>query len=260
MNNQTFYDQVLEAHGLSGGAKIHGNYCGPSWTAGMPVPAKDVEASGPPGSNTFTSVKPTDNLDLACAEHDWFCGHISKNKMCTPNMDQMLITKALNIAKDPSQPYGLRAKSLIVATGMYYAKEFMHKQNAHLDGGGMIGDFMEGIDEEMFKRFVSFVGSRLSDFFRNKRQEHYRDMQRNTGRRTRGGRRGGVRGSFSQVGDDYKLGDIFRWILDMERPEKIYRRNRSISQETSDWRSGRDEHIDKKRDITFWNYDYPGNM
>jgi len=52
-----------------GGLKIHGLYCGPNWTSGKVLAAKDAVDSD-------WSVQPIDDLDAACKTHDFQCGKV----------------------------------------------------------------------------------------------------------------------------------------------------------------------------------------
>jgi hypothetical protein len=83
--------------------RIHGNYCGPNWTAGQAKPASMIDR--------LPYVAPTDALDKACMEHDRSC---SKNG-CSTEGDNKLRNAALVIAL--TQPR-LREVALLVAAGM----------------------------------------------------------------------------------------------------------------------------------------------
>lgn len=83
--------------------RIHGNYCGPNWTAGQRRPAKDIDK--------LPYVAPTDALDAGCLEHDRTC---SKGG-CTKEGDLKLRNTALLVAF--TQPR-LREVALLVAAGM----------------------------------------------------------------------------------------------------------------------------------------------
>jgi len=83
--------------------KIHGNYCGPNWTAGQAKPASMIDS--------LPYVKPTDALDKACLDHDRSC---SKSG-CTSKGDLRLRNAALLVAvTNPS----LRSKALLIAASM----------------------------------------------------------------------------------------------------------------------------------------------
>ena len=83
--------------------KIHGNYCGPNWTAGQPKPASMIDS--------LPYVAPRDALDAACLQHDRDC---SKGG-CSAKGDTQLRNKALRIAlTNPT----LRPVALLVAASM----------------------------------------------------------------------------------------------------------------------------------------------
>lgn len=86
-------------------AKLHGNYCGPNWTAGQSKPASMID--------DLPYVAPTDALDAACLRHDRSC----KNG-CTAQGDSKLRNAALAIALTNPR---LRNVALIVAAGMTVA-------------------------------------------------------------------------------------------------------------------------------------------
>jgi hypothetical protein len=67
--------------------QIHGNYCGPNWTAGKALRASDPKVDW--------SVKAIDKLDQACKEHDLDCSHPGG---CSKEGDLKLIAKAQWIA------------------------------------------------------------------------------------------------------------------------------------------------------------------
>ena len=88
--------------------KIHGNWCGPDWTAGQKKPAKDLIPSD-------RDVACLDKLDCACKVHDI---EVFQNGGRTKSSDENLASKALRIAYDFRQPRSLRRKALLVAYGM----------------------------------------------------------------------------------------------------------------------------------------------
>jgi len=73
-------------NGVNTLVKIHGNYCGPNWTGGKPYAAND--------SRVDWSVKPIDELDRVCRNHDLSC---SKGG-CTAADDERLARRAGMIA------------------------------------------------------------------------------------------------------------------------------------------------------------------
>lgn len=84
-------------------ARIHGNYCGPNWTAGKARPAKDIDR--------LPYVAPTDALDRACMNHDRDC---SKGG-CSAKGDRKLRDAALMVAV--TTPH-LRSVALVIAAAM----------------------------------------------------------------------------------------------------------------------------------------------
>lgn len=88
--------------------KIHGNWCGPDWTAGQRKPAAALRPSD-------RSVRCIDKLDCACRIHDI---EVFQNGGRTKGSDSNLSSKALRIAYDLKQPRSLRRKALLVAYGM----------------------------------------------------------------------------------------------------------------------------------------------
>lgn len=86
--------------------RIHGNYCGPNWTAGQRRPAADIDK--------LPYVAPTDALDAACRTHDKSC---SKGG-CTAAADIKLRNRALFIAATSPQ---LREPALLIAAAMTVA-------------------------------------------------------------------------------------------------------------------------------------------
>lgn len=83
--------------------KIHGNYCGPNWTAGQAKPASEIDR--------LPYVAPVDALDKACLNHDRDC---SKGG-CSTKGDTRLRNAALLVAL--TRP-DLRNVALLVAAGM----------------------------------------------------------------------------------------------------------------------------------------------
>ena len=66
--------------------RIHGNYCGPNWTAGRAIPASEIDS--------VPYVAPIDALDAACLEHDRDCAKGG----CSAKGDRRLAQKALAVA------------------------------------------------------------------------------------------------------------------------------------------------------------------
>lgn len=86
--------------------RIHGNYCGPNWTAGQAKPASMIDQ--------LPYVAPTDALDAGCLEHDRSC---SKGG-CSATADLRLRNVALGVAL--VNPL-LRPKALAIAAAMEVA-------------------------------------------------------------------------------------------------------------------------------------------
>ena len=82
--------------------KVHGNYCGPNWTAGQNKPASMID--------DLPYVAPIDRLDAGCLVHDREC----KNG-CTAKADRKLRNVALSVAATNPR---LRPIALFVALGM----------------------------------------------------------------------------------------------------------------------------------------------
>lgn len=85
--------------------KIHGNYCGPNWTHGRPVPASDYDK--------YPEVRPIDRLDAACQAHDKDCSHGG----CSQKGDLALRDVALAVAIT-SPDIQLRATAALIAAAM----------------------------------------------------------------------------------------------------------------------------------------------
>ena len=90
--------------------KIHGNYCGPNWTHGRPIPASQYAL--------YPEVKPIDALDRACQSHDKDCSLGG----CSKKGDIRLRNRALAVAAVTSDP-SLRATALLVAGGMTFTSQ-----------------------------------------------------------------------------------------------------------------------------------------
>ena len=73
--------------------KIHGNWCGPNWTAGRKISARDYKLAG----GTFKS-KCLDQLDCACRSHDKGC---SRKSGCNYEDDTKLMRAADKILANP---------------------------------------------------------------------------------------------------------------------------------------------------------------
>jgi len=73
--------------------KIHGNWCGPNWTAGRRISAQQYRAEG--GQFDEPCV---DKLDCGCRKHDRDC---SDPPGCSRKGDTELIKTALEVASNP---------------------------------------------------------------------------------------------------------------------------------------------------------------
>ena len=80
-------------------ARIHGNYCGPTWTAGKKFVAADPRVDW--------AVPCVDKLDCACKKHDRDCAH---PKGCSRKGDLALIHTAYWVGLTSINPI-LRAKA-----------------------------------------------------------------------------------------------------------------------------------------------------
>lgn len=88
--------------------RIHGNWCGPDWTAGQVKPAKDMIPSD-------YLVNCTDKLDCACKVHDI---DVFERGGRTRGSDTRLSNVAIRMSMDPRLPRHLRRRALLVAYGM----------------------------------------------------------------------------------------------------------------------------------------------
>lgn len=90
--------------------RLHGRWCGPNWTDGQNISARDYLLAG--GDFKGRCV---DDLDCACREHDKAC---SGPEGCTAKADRKLAAKAQWIAL--TQPR-LRSIAQTVASGIALA-------------------------------------------------------------------------------------------------------------------------------------------
>ena len=91
--------------------KIHGRYCGPDWTHGRRISAKDYDK--------YPEVTPIDRLDQACQAHDKDCSQGG----CSKKGDSLLVRQALAVAATTLNPQ-LRTTALLVAAGIPAARTF----------------------------------------------------------------------------------------------------------------------------------------
>ena len=90
--------------------QIHGNYCGPNWTHGLNVPAKDY--------SLYPEVAPIDALDSACQAHDKDCSQGG----CSRRGDTALRNASLAVAVTSSDVQ-LRAIATSIALAMQIVKD-----------------------------------------------------------------------------------------------------------------------------------------
>ena len=89
---------------------IHGRWCGPNWTDGRNISARDYKLQG----GDFKSPC-VDSLDCACREHDRAC---AGSGGCTSAADRRLAAKAQWIAITNTR---LRNVAQLVASGIALA-------------------------------------------------------------------------------------------------------------------------------------------
>lgn len=97
--------------------QIHGNWCGPNWTAGMAVDALTYKQQG--GQFNEPCI---DKLDCACRNHDRDCAN---PRGCSKKGDSELIAAALKVTTDPRNRLfrpNLANKAAIVAAGITAAR------------------------------------------------------------------------------------------------------------------------------------------
>lgn len=103
--------------------RIHGNYCGPDWTAGQRISARSYVLGG----GEF-DVKPVDWLDALCLEHDRGCG--SSDLGCSRRDDQRLIDgidKWTSVWYNPLIHPIQNARALTVRSGIALAQPFRRR-------------------------------------------------------------------------------------------------------------------------------------
>jgi len=99
--------------------KIHGNWCGPNWTAGKNQSAADYAARG----GNFRS-KCIDKIDCACRTHDQEC---SGTKGCSRSADTKLIQACNRFLANPFNAIAspiTYAKARIIREGIAVARPF----------------------------------------------------------------------------------------------------------------------------------------
>ena len=93
--------------------RIHGNWCGPNWTAGRSIDALTYKQQG--GQFNEPCI---DKLDCACRKHDRDCAHPLG---CSKKGDTALIKTALSVALNPSNRLfrpTLADKAALIAAGI----------------------------------------------------------------------------------------------------------------------------------------------
>ena len=89
---------------------IHGRWCGPNWTDGQNISARDYLLQGGDFKGSCT-----DSLDCACREHDRACAGASG---CSSAADRRLAAKAQWIALTNPR---LRSVAQLIASGILAA-------------------------------------------------------------------------------------------------------------------------------------------
>lgn len=93
--------------------RIHGNWCGPNWTAGRSIDALTYKQQG--GQFNEPCI---DKLDCACRKHDRDCANPLG---CSKKGDTALIKTALSVALNPSNRLfrpTLADKAALIAAGI----------------------------------------------------------------------------------------------------------------------------------------------
>ena len=96
---------------------IHGNWCGPNWTAGRRIDALTYKQQG--GQFDEPCV---DKLDCACRKHDRDCAHPDG---CSRKGDTALIKTALAVSLNPANRVfnpSLADKAALIAAGITAAR------------------------------------------------------------------------------------------------------------------------------------------
>jgi len=86
--------------------KVWGRWCGPYWTAGMPIPAKDYDW------DTDPSPKVQDNLDMACRLHDRVYGTRGDKSRADARLQRTATSIALT---NPLTAKGIAAATIAAA-------------------------------------------------------------------------------------------------------------------------------------------------
>ena len=97
--------------------RIHGNWCGPNWTAGRKIDALAYKKAG--GDFSEPCI---DALDCACRQHDNDCAHPLG---CSRRGDTALIKAALKVSANPVNRIlrpDLANKAALIAAGITAAR------------------------------------------------------------------------------------------------------------------------------------------
>jgi len=92
--------------------KIHGNWCGPNWTAGQVKPASSI-------TRADLKVKCLDKLDCACKQHDITIGTVGHSFASDEKLRIVAAQESLMIHKPV---YAAKAK--LIAEGMKTTRWF----------------------------------------------------------------------------------------------------------------------------------------
>jgi hypothetical protein len=89
--------------------RVHGRWCGPNWTDGQEISARDYLLAG--GDFKGRAI---DRLDRACRSHDKACSGTSG---CSASADRRLALEAGIVAVISRDPL-VRAKAKLIASGI----------------------------------------------------------------------------------------------------------------------------------------------
>jgi hypothetical protein len=92
--------------------RLYGRWCGPNWTDGRAISARDYLLQG----GNFKSPC-ADRLDCACRDHDESC---ARSGGCTSKADRILARKAAWISLTTTDPLEKQAAKLI-SSGIFVA-------------------------------------------------------------------------------------------------------------------------------------------
>jgi len=97
--------------------KVHGNWCGPGWTAGRRIDALAYKQAG--GQFDEPCI---DQLDCACRDHDRDCAN---TRGCSRKGDSNLIQEAIKVSLNPRNRFfnpQLANKAALIAAGIAAAR------------------------------------------------------------------------------------------------------------------------------------------